>query len=78
MAYETHTRSLEAQLPQILDQARAACQLSGSTSTECAVAWDIVEEIQAAIAHRRVMSTSSLENFCEQSPDAPECRLYDI
>jgi CBS domain-containing protein len=36
------------------EEARAICEEKGATSPECAAAWDIVEELQAAAAHRKV------------------------
>jgi len=52
---------------------------SGSTG-ECAAAWDNVEEISATIAHKKVAEAESndpLEKFCDDNPDADECRVYD-
>jgi len=49
----------------------------------CAVAWDEVEELSAAAAHKKVAlkdnpaNTDPLEAFCEDNPDADECRIYD-
>ncbi|MGF1538223.1 MAG: CP12 domain-containing protein [Elainellaceae cyanobacterium] len=67
----------EDQLHAAIAQARQACQ-SSSDSPECATAWDIVEELQAELAHRReAKPRSSLDIYCEQNPDALECRIYD-
>lgn len=41
-------------------QARAACDLSGATSGECAAAWDAVEELQAEAAHQKGISSFTL------------------
>jgi hypothetical protein len=41
------------------------------------VLWDIVEEISAAIEHKKRQKTN-LQIFCLNNPDAPECRAYDI
>ncbi|MEO0948076.1 MAG: CBS domain-containing protein [Cyanobacteria bacterium J06641_5] len=35
------------------EEARAICQEKGKTSSECAAAWDIVEELQMAAADQR-------------------------
>lgn len=62
------------------EQARAACDLSGSDSSECAAAWDAVEELQAEAAHQRTSpakSKSSLEKYCDDNPSAAECLIYD-
>lgn len=61
------------------EQARAACDLSGSDSPECAAAWDAVEELQAEASHKRITAKpkTSLEKYCEDNPSADECRIYD-
>ncbi|MFB2934470.1 Calvin cycle protein CP12 [Aerosakkonemataceae cyanobacterium BLCC-F154] len=63
-----------------IDQAREACKTTGDYSTECAAAWDAVEEMQTAKADRlgKERSTNSLEKYCQQRPDADECRMYDV
>ena len=61
------------------EQARATCDISGSNSSECAAAWDAVEELQAEAAHQRSASKpkSSLEKYCDDNPSAAECLIYD-
>lgn len=60
------------------DNARSVCDLSGSTSGECAAAWDAVEELQAEASHKRqVKPKNSLEQYCDDNPDAAECRIYE-
>jgi len=60
------------------EEARAACDVSGSTSKECAAAWDAVEELQAEAAHQQqAKPKNSLEKYCDDNPDAVECRLYE-
>ena len=79
MAEELNTRAaLEQELPNVIEQARDACSINGDLSSECAAAWDVVEEIQAAISHRKSAHKNSLEIYCETSPDAAECRIYDV
>lgn len=67
-------------LQQAIEDARSACSVSGDLSSECATAWDIVEEMQAAAAHRRQVTVqkTALEQYCDEHPDASECRVYDI
>lgn len=70
---------MERQLQEAVEQARSACSISGDYSSECAVAWDTVEELQAAAADRRFKKVqNSLEEFCSDHPDASECRIYDV
>ncbi len=62
------------------EQARAACERSGSDSSECAAAWDAVEELQAEASHKRSAASkqkSSLEKYCDDNPSAAECLIYD-
>jgi hypothetical protein len=62
-----------------IEGARAACDTAGSTSQECAAAWDAVEELQAEASHQREKGTdkTSLEAYCDINPEADECRVYD-
>jgi hypothetical protein len=62
------------------EQARAVCDIKGGSSSECAAAWDAVEELQAEAAHQRSKEGSpktSFEKYCDANPDADECRVYD-
>lgn len=45
----------------------------------CAEAWDEVEEVSAAAADKRQKAKDSdpLEKFCETTPDAEECKVYE-
>jgi len=44
---------LEAEIIKARDIARAVCAEKGGNSPDCAAAWDIVEELQAELAHQR-------------------------
>lgn len=58
--------------------AREICDIKGATSSECAAAWDAVEELQAEASHQRQMKQkTSFEKYCDDNPDAVECRIYD-
>lgn len=70
--------NINQQIEQERDQARTVCDIQGETSPECAAAWDVVEELQAEASHKRqTKPKNSLEKFCDDNPDAAECRLYD-
>lgn len=70
--------NIEQQIEQERDQARVVCDTKGGTSGECAAAWDAVEELQAEAAHQRqIKPKNSLEQYCDDNPDAAECRLYE-
>ncbi|MGP1375555.1 MAG: Calvin cycle protein CP12 [Almyronema sp.] len=70
---------IQSQIEQELEKARAACAEAGSDSAECAVAWDTVEELQAEASHQRSSKKkkTSFEEYCDNNPDADECRIYD-
>ena len=70
--------NIQQQIEQEREAARTVCDTKGGTSTECAAAWDAVEELQAeASDQRRVKPKNSLEKYCDENPDADECRIYD-
>ena len=69
---------IQKQIVEERDNARAVCDVNGSESGDCAAAWDVVEELQAEAAHQRqTKQKNSLEQFCDDNPDALECRVYD-
>lgn len=72
---------LEQRIQVAIEQARAICAEKGATSSDCAVAWDVVEELQAEAAHQRDDKTfvgkTAFELYCEENPDALEARIYD-
>jgi CP12 domain len=61
-----------------LENARAVCS-ADATSGDCAVAWDVVEELQAEAAHQRQEhpEKNNFEKYCDANPDAVECRVYE-
>lgn len=60
------------------NEARAVCDTEGGTSKECAAAWDAVEELQSEAAHQRqVKPKTGFEVYCDENPDAAECRVYE-
>lgn len=70
--------NIQEQIEREREQARLACDTNGATSSECAAAWDAVEELQAEASHKRqVKPKNSLEKYCDENPDAAECRVYD-
>ena len=70
--------AIEERLDSAIAQAREACTLD-SHSPNCATAWDIVEELQAELSHRRQSKpVNAFEQYCIDYPDAAECRIYDV
>ncbi|WP_319421392.1 Calvin cycle protein CP12 [Pleurocapsa sp. FMAR1] len=70
---------IQEQIQRERESARAVCSTEGDTSGECAAAWDTVEELSAEASHRKqkVPQKSSLEQYCDDNPDALECRVYE-
>ncbi|KYC39875.1 hypothetical protein WA1_28310 [Scytonema hofmannii PCC 7110] len=70
--------NIQDKIDQEVEQARATCDVTGSTSGECAAAWDAVEELQAEASHQRqAKRKNSLEQYCDANPEADECRVYE-
>ncbi len=68
---------IQKQIEQERENAREVCGIDG-TDPKCAAAWDAVEELQAERAHQlQTKPKNSLEQFCDDNPDALECRVYD-
>ncbi len=69
---------IQAKIAEELAQAREACDVNGAGSDACAAAWDVVEELQAEASHQKqVVKKTSLEKYCDDNPEADECRLYE-
>ncbi len=71
--------NIQDKIQEELENARAVCSTEGATSGECAAAWDAVEELQAEAAHQRQdrPQKTYFEKYCDDNPDAAECRVYD-
>jgi CBS domain-containing protein len=70
---------IEDRIEAAREEARAICAEKGATSPECAAAWDVVEEIQAAAADLRLakQGTNSFQEYCQENPEALESRIYE-
>jgi len=62
----------DQEIDKAVAEARRTCQVNGHTSSECKIAWDIVEELQAEAAHQRAQrpEKSALEKYLEEYPEA--------
>ncbi|MBC7882060.1 MAG: Calvin cycle protein CP12 [Anaerolineae bacterium] len=60
-------------------EAKEICDINGKDSPHCAAAWDAVEEVQAAASHQKTKAPAknSLQVYCEDNPEAAECRIYE-
>ena len=75
---EKATTNIEEKIQEEVEEARAICDINGSNSPECAAAWDAVEELQAEASHQRQdKPKTAFEKYCDDNPEADECRLYD-
>ncbi len=74
------TATIEQVILEAITEARSTCEQSGTDSPGCAVAWDIVEELQAEKAHQQQAKhrKTSLEIYCDRHPDSVECLIYDV
>lgn len=72
--------TLVEEIQKAVVEARSTCEEKGDGSSECAVAWDIVEELQAEKSHQKQARErkNSLEIYCETHPEAIECLVYDV
>lgn len=71
---------IEQAITEAIAQARATCKEKGNHSSDCVVAWEIVEELQLQ-KFQQLMTTkrkTALEMYCEAHPEAVECRIYDV
>ncbi|KAK4781557.1 hypothetical protein SAY86_015659 [Trapa natans] len=70
--------SLEDKVVESIKNAEEACS-GDPASGECVAAWDEVEELSAAVSHKRDKNKAydPLENYCKDNPETEECRTYD-
>ncbi|HYW20781.1 MAG TPA: Calvin cycle protein CP12 [Nodularia sp. (in: cyanobacteria)] len=79
-AVNSGTTTLDQAILESIAEARETCEIDGNNSAGCAVAWDIVEELQAEKAHQQQAKhrKTALESYCDQHPEAIECLIYDV
>lgn len=76
LGFERSTLTLEQRIAEAREEARLLTERFGATSPQAAVAWDNVEELLVARAHRA--TKTAFEDYCQSYPDAPESRMYDV
>ncbi len=69
-------------LKKAIDHANEICRDHTKTNQECIVAWDIVADVSKGFYQQRdkeneEQSKEPLEKYCEEFPEADECRIYD-
>jgi CP12 domain len=67
--------TLEERIQAAREEVAMLCETEAG-SANCAVAQDSLEELLAAKSHQQPVK-NSLQQFCEDNPDAAECRLYE-
>ncbi|MDB9373551.1 Calvin cycle protein CP12 [Nodularia sphaerocarpa] len=79
-AVNSGTKTIDEAILEFIVEARQTCEIDGENSASCAVAWDIVEELQAEKAHQHQAKhrKTALESYCEKNPEAIECLIYDV
>ena len=71
-------QNIQEKIEQEREEARKTCDTSGANSKECAVAWDSVEELQAEASHQKQEKPKNpFETYCDDNPDAAECKIHD-
>jgi hypothetical protein len=69
----------EKTVEELVGSAQETCE--SGTAGECAAAWDEVEEVSAAMADKKqaaaAVSSDPLEKYCDDNPEADECRVYE-
>lgn len=70
---------LEEELRNAIEKARTICDHTSPSSKECGEAWDVVDELQAEIAHQqsKKIFKTAFEEYCEEFPEAMEGRVFD-
>jgi hypothetical protein len=61
-----------------IEEAQQTCA-GNESSEECAAAWDEVENLSATAADQKLKNKGKgdpLEEYCEDNPEADECRVY--
>lgn len=73
------TNDINQKIEKEREEARNVCSTEGASAAECAAAWDVVEELQAEASHQREKAPQKtyLEKYCDENPEAAECRLYE-
>lgn len=69
-------QQLQERITEALQQARQLTQQGDRQMAS--VAWDEVEELMSKSAKQKAISKSNFEVYCQENPEAPEARIYDL
>jgi ribosomal 50S subunit-associated protein YjgA (DUF615 family) len=77
---DANSISLQDRISEAIAEAHQISEHYGPASHEAAVAWDIVEELDAEAAHQRTAHAghTAFMEYCENFPEADEARMYDV
>jgi CBS domain-containing protein len=70
---------LEQELQEAIKKSREVCARTSPRSEECAAAWDLVDELQAEIAHQEAkrIEITAFEEFCQEFPETLQGKVFD-
>jgi len=74
----SNASDVSQKLESAVKEAKDTCETS--TTADCAVAWDTVEELSAELKKKKeseAANSDPLEQYCESNPEADECRVYE-
>lgn len=79
VAFTMNLETIQVKIKEEMKRAQDAQEKYGKNSKEAALAWDVVEELEAEASHLKANEGSSdpLEKYCEDAPEADECRVYE-
>lgn len=71
--------TIQTRIAEEMKNAQEATKKYGKESKEAAMAWDVVEELEAEASHLKANKGTEdpLDKYCQDSPEADECRVYD-
>ena len=69
--------TIQTKIQEEMKKAEEATAKFGKNSKEAALAWDVVEELEAKASDMKKAPVDPLEEFCEDVPEADECRTYE-
>jgi CP12 domain len=78
VALSMNLDTIQIKIQEEMKKAQEATAKFGKSSKEAALAWDAVEELEAEASHMKAkQSTDPLDKYCEEVPEADECRVYE-
>ena len=70
----TINTTIQERIDEAIKEARKLS--SEGNTTQAAEAWDEVEELFAEASHRK--QRTNFQQYCQEHPEADECRIYDV